>query len=178
MYFFDESKCDKIYDLKWLMKIVYIDAQNIHKGIQELWWIIDWVKLFYYLKKRYDVDQILIFFWYLPKYQYLYTFLSKTWYKVVFKEITVHADGSIKGNVDIDIAIRAMNDIMRDSLDEAYLMTTDSDFNSLIYEFRRRNVRWKLIVTHFLKTSKYLRKASGDVIQALTDIKHIIQKTN
>lgn len=161
--------------LKYLMKIVYIDAQNIHKWIQELWWIIDWKKFFLYLKNKYAVDQICIFFGYLSKYQKFYDFLSSVGYQVVFKEVGTHIDGSIKGNVDIDIAIKAMNDIIDNVLHEAYLVTSDADFNSLIYEFRRRNIRGKLLVSHVVRTTKDLRKASGTAIQPLTDIKHIIQ---
>jgi len=157
------------------MKIVYIDAQNVHKGIKELWWIIDWQKFFLYLKKKYCVDQIIMFFWYIPKYQKLYDFLLKIGYEIIFKEVSIHSDGSIKGNVDIDVAIKAMNDSAGELLHEAYLVTTDSDFNSLIYEFRRRKIWWKLLVTHFLRTSKYLRKASWNAIQPLVDIKHLIQ---
>lgn len=160
------------------MKIAYIDAQNIHMWIQWLWWTIDWKKFFLYLKNKYEIDQVIMFFWYIPKYQKLYDFLSKVWYQIVFKEVSIHMDGSTKGNVDIDVAIKAMNDVTDEYLHEAYLVTTDSDFNSLIYEFRRRKVQWKLIVTHFLHTSKYLRKASGKAIQPLTDIKHLIQFEN
>lgn len=82
-----------------------------------------------------------MFFGYIPKYQKLYDFLSKVGYQIVFKEVSIHVDGSTKGNVDIDVAIKAMNDVIDESLHEAYLVTTDSDFNSLIYEFRRRNIR-------------------------------------
>jgi len=160
------------------MKIAYIDAQNIHMGIKWLWWTIDWKKFFLYLKNKYEIDQIIMFFWYIPKYQKLYDFLLKVWYKIVFKEVSIRIDGSTKGNVDIDVAIKAMNDVTDEYLHEAYLVTTDSDFNSLIYEFRRRKIRWKLIVTHFLHTSKYLRKASGKAIQPLTDIRHLIQFEN
>jgi len=64
----------------------------------------------------------------------------KIGYEIIFKEVSIHSDGSIKGNVDIDVAIKAMNDSAGELLHEAYLVTTDSDFNSLIYEFRRRKI--------------------------------------
>lgn len=46
------------------MKIVYIDSQNIHKSTLDLWWIIDWEKFYGYLKRKFEVDKIKIFFWY------------------------------------------------------------------------------------------------------------------
>ena len=44
------------------MKIVYIDSQNIHKGIKELGWIIDWELFYEYMKRKFNVDTVKIFF--------------------------------------------------------------------------------------------------------------------
>lgn len=101
--------------------------------------------------------------------------MERVWYTLIFKEVSQRLDGTTKWNVDIDIAIQAMKDIMKERLQKAYLITTDSDFNTLIYEFRNRNLWWRLFVASFDNTSKYLRRASGDLIQPLTDIKHLIE---
>ncbi len=67
-----------------------------------------------------------------------------------------------------------MNDIIDNKLSEAYLLTSDVDYNTLIYEFRRRKMWGKLLVNDLNYTSKYLRKASGSSIQSLNEIKHLI----
>lgn len=157
------------------MNITYIDAQNVHKSVQSLWRLIDWKKFYDYLKAKFAMDEICIFFWYVPKYKKLYNFLKHIGYKIVFKEVSVYEDWTIKGNVDIDIAIQAMKDILDDRLLKAYLVTTDSDFNTLIYEFRPHGIRGKLFVVGFENTSRYLRKAAGENIQPLSDIRSMIE---
>ncbi len=131
------------------MKIAYIDAQNIHKWVQLLGRTIDWLKLKEYLEKKYDIDEVQIFFWYIAQYQKFYDMLKRNWYVLIFKEVSRNTQWEVKGNVDIDIAIKAMNDIIDSKLSEAYLFTTDVDYNTLIYEFRRRWIWKKLFVTSF-----------------------------
>ncbi len=93
------------------MKIVYIDSQNIHKWIQDYHgWIIDWRRFFIYLKDKYLVDEIKIFFWFLKEQRWLYKKLKKIWYKICFKDTLILPDGSIKWNVDIDIVIFSLKD--------------------------------------------------------------------
>lgn len=167
------------YDIEFIlfreMKIAYIDAQNIHKWVLLLGRTIDWLKLKEYLEKKYDIDEVQIFFWYIAQYQKFYDMLKRNWYVLIFKEVSRNAQWEVKGNVDIDIAIKAMNDIIDNKLSEAYLLTSDVDFNSLIYEFRRRWI-WKgLFVSTMNRTSKYLRKASWSVIHPLSDLKHLIK---
>jgi hypothetical protein len=88
------------------MKVVYIDAQNIHKATQDIGWKIDWELFFLYMKRKFEVVEVKIFFWYVPKYKHLYEFLRKIGYTVVFKETLILPNGDIKWNVDIDIAIQ------------------------------------------------------------------------
>jgi uncharacterized LabA/DUF88 family protein len=158
------------------MKIVYIDAQNIHKSIKDLWWIIDW-KLFYdYLQEKYTPDRVLVFLWYIQKYKHIYDMFISAWYEIIFKEVLVRFDGSIKWDVDIDIAIHAIKHLYERDITWVFLVTWDADYNSLIYE---RQVAWifeKLLVPNLDNTLYILRKASGWKLQPLTDIKHKIAK--
>ena len=59
------------------MKTVYIDAQNVHKAIEWLGWIIDREKFYNYLKNRFDVDSVKFFVGYLRRYQWFYNKLFK-----------------------------------------------------------------------------------------------------
>ncbi|MDR2411423.1 MAG: hypothetical protein LBD88_02320 [Candidatus Peribacteria bacterium] len=54
------------------MKIIYIDAQNIHKSTQEVGWTIDWEAFLLYVKRKFAIDKAKIFFGYLFKYETLY----------------------------------------------------------------------------------------------------------
>ena len=93
------------------MKIVYIDSQNIHKSIEELWWIIDWELFYKYLCKKFEVQEIKIFLWYVKKYEIFYKRLKEIWYNVILKESMILENWNIKWNVDIDIAIHVILDI-------------------------------------------------------------------
>ena len=93
------------------MNIFYIDMQNIHRATQEMGWLIDWELFYEYLQKKFSPDKIIMFVGYIQKYQHLYDKLIKIGYEMNFKEVLVRQDGSIKGDVDIDIAIQAMKDI-------------------------------------------------------------------
>ncbi len=109
------------------MKIVYIDAQNIHKSTQDVWWNIDRWSFFLYLQRKFLTDEIKIFFGYIPKHQTLYDHLTNIWYKIVFKETLTLPNGDIKWNVDIDIAIEYLLDLCEWWLKQAYLVTGDGD---------------------------------------------------
>jgi len=152
--------------------------QNVHKSTEDMWWIIDW-KLFYdYLIKKFDANKIIMFIWYLARYQKLYNKLTDIWYSINFKEVLIRKDGSIKWDVDIDIAIQAMKDIHNNSITKAYLVTWDADYNTLIDEWVKEWIWWRLLVPNLGKTMYILRKAAQSKIQALTDIKHLYQNVN
>lgn len=156
------------------MKIVYIDMQNVHKSTEDMWWIIDWQLFYDYLTEKIQPEKIVIFIGYIQRYKHFYNRLQNIWYTLNFKEVLVRPDGSIKGDVDIDIAIQAMKDI--DKLSLAYIVTWDADYNTLIDEWQSRWKFWKLFVPRLEKTLYILRKSAGTKLQTLTDIRHKIQK--
>lgn len=158
------------------MKIIYIDMQNVHKSTEEMWWLIDRELFFLYLEKKFNPNKVIMFIWYIQKYKSLYNKLQWLWYEIVFKEVLVRQDGSIKWDVDIDIAIQAMKHLHQKLISDAYLITWDADYNTLIAERVQEWVFTKLLVPRLDKTMYILRKAAWSKIQPLTDIKHLIQK--
>ncbi len=158
------------------MKIVYIDAQNIHKGTKELWWTIDRELFFHYMHKKFNIDQIKIFLWYINSFDYFYQKLKEIWYQVIFKQTMLRKDGTIKWNVDIDLTMSVMDDLYIWWLSLAYVVSWDGDFNTLIQRLVKEERLWRLIVPTIDKTSSQLRHASWSNIQALSDLKHILSK--
>ncbi len=141
------------------MKILYIDSQNLYLGLKELWYMIDF-KLFYdYLQQKW-FDEIIMFFWYNKENKKLYDFLKKTWYKIYFKA-HYSENWNMKANVDIDIAIKSINDFRDWKLQNFYLISWDCDFISLIKYFRWKNIFWGLYVPNMAKTNRYLRSEAG-----------------
>jgi uncharacterized LabA/DUF88 family protein len=160
------------------MKIVYIDAQNIHKATQDIGWTIDRVLFFNYLKGKFELDTVKIFFWYIAKYETLYSTLRRAGYELVFKETLILPNGDIKGNVDIDISIHVLLDLLEWWMSQAYLVTGDGDYNTLVDLLRQRNALWRVLIPHRDKASKLLKKSAGPHIQILQDLKYLIEKKN
>lgn len=158
------------------MKIIYIDMQNIHKSTESMGWIIDWGLFYQYLWQKFTPDKVIMFVGYIQKYKHFYDKLIGIGYEMNFKEVLVRSDGSIKWDVDIDIAIQAMKDIHSKKVSSAYLISGDADYNTLIREWQNAGVFGKLIVPRLDKTLYILRKASGSKLQPLTDIRHLIEK--
>lgn len=158
--------------------VVYIDAQNIHKSTQDVWWTIDWKEFFDYMKRKFEVNIIKIFLGYVERYETLYTKLRDAWYEIVFKETMLLPDWNIKWNVDIDIAIHAILDLVEWWLKKAYLVTGDWDYNILVKLFRDREVLWRVFIPHRDKASKLLKKAAWPHVQVLEDIRYFIEKKN
>lgn len=165
-----------LYRYFFIMKIVYIDAQNIHKSIQDLWRIIDRKLFFIYLKRKFDIFSAKIFFGYIEKYKSFYAQLRLSWYEVVFKETLMLPDWTIKGNVDIDIAIHMLLDMLEWNLQKAYLVTGDGDYNTLVTLLLQREKLWRVIIPHRDKASKLLKKAAWPHIQSLSEIQYFIEK--
>jgi len=157
------------------MKVIYIDAQNTHRKTIDYGRIIDWNKFFIYLTEKYNPDIIYYAIWFIDRFEKLYKYLDNIWYKLLFKETIVLPNWEIKGNVDIDIAIRSILDICRNNLQKAYILSNDWDYNTLI---RTLIEEWKFgwLIVPDIKTASKLIKKFNKTILNLQDIKNKIIK--
>lgn len=137
--------------------------------------MIDWKKLFVYLKAKYKVDIIYYAVWYVDKYQLMYEALEKIGYKMLYKETIQLPDGRIKWNVDIDIAIKSIMELRKDWLQKAYLISNDWDYNTLIKVLIEEWVFGWLIVPDKRTASKLIKKFNRIVLD-LQEIRHKIKK--
>lgn len=161
------------------MKIVYIDAQNIHKSIKIYHnWIIDREKFFRYCKEKFTIDDVKIFFWYIAKYKYFYQYLQKIWYTIHFKETLILPDWTTKWNVDIDIAIIWLRDVYEKTVSKAYIVTWDGDYNSLIDFWIEKQIFWRAILPGIKNSSKLLMKSAKKDILDLIPLQKKLQKEN
>lgn len=161
------------------MKIIYIDAQNIHKSLEiNHWRKLDWWKFLVYCKEKFHADKVKIFFWYMHRYKSLYKKLEDIWYEICFKETMILPNWDIKWNVDIDIAIIAIRDYYENNCNKFVLFTWDGDYNSLIYFWKEKWVFEKLIIPWSNNSSKLLFKASANQIIDIATMKSKLQKEN
>jgi len=109
----------------------YIDAANLHKGIGELGWRLDYSYFRVWLAEKYGVNRAYFFIGLIPKNKSLYTYLQEAGFTLVFKETTYDSEGKAKGNCDADLVLRAVSDAYEGKFEKAVLVTGDGDFGSL-----------------------------------------------
>jgi len=137
--------------------LAYIDGANLHKGIQNLGWNLDYEKFYRWLKAKYKMERAYIFLGHIPKHQPLYNNLTAIGYDLIFKEVTTHL-GKPKGNCDAEMVLQVVSDYYEQKLNKAILVTGDGDFACLIDFLCERNAFHRLIAPNIAYTSYLLRK--------------------
>lgn len=110
----------------------YIDAANLHKGVKNLGWELDYARFRIWLKEKYNVTQAYLFIGLIPKNKDLYTALQRAGFVLVFKEITYDGLGKVKGNCDADLVLQAARDLYEADYNKAILISSDGDYASLV----------------------------------------------
>jgi uncharacterized LabA/DUF88 family protein len=150
----------------------FIDAQNVHKGIQSLGWKLDWRKLRIYLTDKYKVKTAYLFLGYLPTNQDLYANLQKAGYILIFKPVIFDSTGKAKGNCDADLVLHTL--IEKDSYENAIIITSDGDFYSLV-KYLYDNGKLEMVLSpHYLTCSTLLKKEAKDKLNFMDNLKQKI----
>lgn len=138
----------------------FIDSQNVHRGIREQGWELDWKKFREHLRDALGVTKALLFIGHIDGNESLYDELKAAGFDLVFKETVVirGKDGieTVKGNVDADLVLHAM--IEHDHYDKAVIVTGDGDFHSLAKHLHSKGKLGKLVVPHGKKSSTLLKE--------------------
>ena len=87
--------------------------------------------------------------------------LQQKRYEVKRKDLKVRADGSFKGDWDMEIALDALE--LADSLDVVVLVTGDGDFTSLVQKIKVRGPRVE-VYSFPQNTAKDLREAADKFV--------------
>lgn len=108
----------------------FIDGQNLHAGVENLGWKLDYKKFRDYLAQELKVTRAYIFIGFMEEQQPLYTALQEAGFILHFKPLVRHEDQTIKGNVDADMVLQTMIDLER--YDQAVIVSGDGDFAGLM----------------------------------------------
>jgi uncharacterized LabA/DUF88 family protein len=108
----------------------FIDGTNLHLGIADLGWVLDYRRFWVYLNEHYGVNKAYYFIGYVPGNTGLYNFLQDAGYRLVFKPILNTPEGKIKGNCDAELVLQAMIDLNK--YEKAILVSSDGDFYCLV----------------------------------------------
>jgi uncharacterized LabA/DUF88 family protein len=135
----------------------FIDSQNVHLGILEFGWKLDWKKFRVWLSDKFGVQKAFIFIGYNKGNESLYTFLQHAGFVCIFKPALESKDGTIKGNVDAELVLHS-SAIEFNNYDKAVIVSGDGDFACLIEFLKEKNKLEMLIVPNENKYSALLKK--------------------
>ena len=170
--------CDSICNMdKQKINIAYIDAANLDRALKSLNWKIDYERFRVWLKDKYQIERAYIFIGLIPKYSYLYTYLSESGFTLVFKEV-VYQNGSDKpkGNCDTDLIMQAMEDYYEGNLSKAVLVASDGDYAPLVKKFHEQDSFYTVLSPALSKQCSILLKKTGVKISYINDQRSILEK--
>ncbi|HZM02669.1 MAG TPA: NYN domain-containing protein [Candidatus Saccharimonadales bacterium] len=134
----------------------YIDGANLHKGIEELGWQLDYARFRIFLRDKYHVSLAYIFLGYVPELTALYRNLQKQGYTIIFKPTLKNDREEIKGNCDAELVLQAMIDF--ETYSRAVIVTGDGDFACLVSHLQNKQKLSAVISPNPKKCSVLLRR--------------------
>ncbi|MFH1896295.1 MAG: NYN domain-containing protein [bacterium] len=148
----------------------YIDGANLHKGIEDLGWSLDYGKFRIWLREKYRVSKVYLFIGLVPKYKAFYTHLQEAGFTLVFKETTYSGKGEVKGNCDADLVLSAVKDAYENTFEKAVVVAGDGDYASLV-SFLGEKRKLKVVLAPNYKKCSILLKRTGVKITYLNQFK-------
>jgi uncharacterized LabA/DUF88 family protein len=154
----------------------FIDGQNLHMGVTEVGWKIDYKKLRIYLKDKYKIGQAFYFIgYYSEKYHKLYQNLTNSGFKLIFKETSENLKGNKKGNINTDLVFELMK-LISDSNNrgKVLIISGDGDYKKLINHLMVEN-KFERIVFPNKKASTLYNDLGSEYFDYLYNIKEYIE---
>lgn len=124
------KKEKSLYNAAIANNYAFIDGQNLHKGIKELGWSLDYRKFRRYLSEKYGVSQAYMVMGFIETNSQLYAALQQHGFILIFKPTLKYKDGKVKGNCDADLVLNAM--IKFPEYEKAVIVSGDGDYFCLV----------------------------------------------
>ena len=158
-----------------MVNYAFIDGQNLHKGIKELGWDLDYRRFRRYLEEKFDVTQAFIVMGYLPTEAALYTALQSYGFILIFKPILQYKDGHVKGNCDADLVLNAM--IRFTEYEKAVIVSGDGDFYCLIKYLQDQDKLRMVLVPNEHRYSILLRPFANGLLMGVNTLRQRLEYT-
>jgi len=147
----------------------YIDGANLHRGIADLGWKLDYRRFRVWLSEKYGVKTAYLFLGLIPKYKELYKHLQESGFTLVFKEVIYDGDGNPKGNCDADLVLQATKDTYENKFDKAILVSSDGDYSCLVSFLIERQKFYSILSPHAENKCSILLKRTNAKIVYIND---------
>lgn len=150
----------------------YIDAANLHKGVESSVWKLDYRRFRSWIRQKFCVTDAYLFIGLMPKHADLYTLLQSAGYKLIFKEIVYDGSGKVKGNCDADLVLQAARDYYENNPANVLLISSDGDYAPLVRFWQEKKVPCAIVSPAPISKCSILLKRTGVPIVYLEDMKH------
>lgn len=155
--------------------IAYIDAANLHKGVKSMGWSLDYGRFRVWLSDKYGVGLAYIFIGLIPKNKDLYTYLQKSGFTLVFKEVVYDGNGKPKGNCDADLVTQAMRDSYEKVAKFAVLVASDGDYTPLVKFWLEKSQLRAILSPANVEKCSVLLKRTGASISYINDQRLLLE---
>jgi len=156
----------------------YIDGANLHRGIADFGWKLDYARFRVWLSEKYSVKHAYIFIGLIPRYTDLYKYLQECGFTLVFKEVIYDNDGKAKGNCDADLVLQVVVDSYEKKFDKAVIVSSDGDYASLIKFLLESKKLHTILSPSSPKKCSILLKRTGASISYVNDKRHFLESKN
>ena len=153
----------------------FIDGANLHRGIDNLGWKLDYSRFRVFLSEKYSVAKAYIFIGMIPKNNDLYTKLQEAGFTLIFKEVVYDPDGKAKGNCDADLVLKVTQEIYEEAFDEAVIVSSDGDYAVLVKFLQSKNKLKVILSPAISERCSILLKRTDAPIAYINDQRSILE---
>ena len=153
----------------------YIDGANLHRGILDLGWQLDYARFRVWLEDKYNIKRAYIFIGLIPKYAELYKYLQESGFVLVYKEVVYDGDGKPKGNCDADLVLQTVTDTYENNFDKTILVSSDGDYAGMVKFLQERKKLFAILSPHPAAKCSVLLKRTGAKIAYLDDQRNLLE---
>ena len=142
----------------------YIDGANLHKGVNELGWRLDYIRLRIWLTEKYNIFRAYIFLGFIVDNQDLYNYLHRAGFILIFRQITYETNGKPKGNCDSELVLKVVVYFYEKKFKKAVVISGDGDFACLALFLLNKKVLKTIIAPSNRNCSFLIRRIQGPLV--------------
>ncbi len=141
---------------------IYIDGNNFYRAATELGFQIDYKKFRGWLRQKYSPLNVYLFIGLIPSRTAFYQHLQECGYILIFKQ-TITVKGTVKGNCDAELVLKAVSDFYTQSCSSCWLLTGDGDFGCLVEFLKEHQAINGVLSPDHKKCSILLRNKNTEI---------------
>ncbi len=139
-----------------IMNYAFIDNHNLHRATLETGWVVDFARLYSWLKNKHQVSRAFMFLGYVARNEAMYDQIRLAGFEVVFKPtVSIKQQRALKGNCDVELVLQVMIELQH--FQKAVIISGDGDFYSLYLYLAHINKLKRIVIPNGNKYSSLLR---------------------